>query len=86
LPRSRHYFDSIFPRTFHLASMSFQNYEAFQGQSTGEQPGASGGPPQSQQPDLGQPMDNGNGGMSAGGMGTPGGAGQDGGDAKTTLW
>jgi hypothetical protein len=65
------------------------NYDSFQGQPTGEQPGMQGGagaPPQ--QSEMGQPMDNGAGGFAAGGMGAPTGNGQEqqGGDAKTTLW
>jgi hypothetical protein len=64
--------------------MSFQNYDQFQGQPTGEQPGQAGS-----QPDLGQQMDtSGNGFPPQGGMGPPGSAGGDGssGAGKTTLW
>ncbi|KAH7086364.1 hypothetical protein FB567DRAFT_444995 [Paraphoma chrysanthemicola] len=65
--------------------MSFQNYDQFQGQPTGEQPGQSGS-----QPDLGQQMDtSGNGFPPQGNMGPPGSAGgPDGqsGAGKTTLW
>jgi hypothetical protein len=58
--------------------MSFQNYEQYQGQPTGEQPN-----PAASQGDLGQPMD------PQGNMGPPGSAGPDGnsqGAGKTTLW
>lgn len=64
--------------------MSFQNYDQFQGQPTGEQP--NGGAPQQ---DLSQAMDtSGNGFPPQGNMG-PGAAGPDGqgqGAGKTTLW
>jgi hypothetical protein len=65
--------------------MSFNNYEQFQGQPSGEQP--------NQEQDLGQQMVNqqmagdGNGFQPQGNMGPPGSAGGPGGDgAKTTLW
>ena len=63
--------------------MSFQTYDGFQGQATGEQAGAP-----VQQPDLGQPIDGNAGGFPQSNLGGPGGGGpeQQGGDAKTTLW
>jgi hypothetical protein len=70
--------------------MSFQNYEPFQGQPGGEQTGApAGAGAPAQQPDMGQPLDNGAGGFATSNMGPPGGAGldqQQGGEGKTTLW
>jgi hypothetical protein len=64
--------------------MSFQNYEQYQGQPTGEQPN-----PAASQGDLGQPMDTQGGFPPQGNMGPPGSAGPDGngqGAGKTTLW
>ncbi|KAF2681045.1 RNA-binding domain-containing protein [Lentithecium fluviatile CBS 122367] len=64
--------------------MSFNNYDQFQGQPTGEQAGAPAA-----QPDMGQQMDTSGGGFPAGNMGAPGGPQQDGqqdGSGKTTLW
>lgn len=64
--------------------MSFQNYESFQGQPTGEQAGAP-----APQPDMGQPMDTSAPGFPAANMGAQGGAPQEGsqdGSGKTTLW
>ncbi|KAF2476137.1 RNA-binding domain-containing protein [Lindgomyces ingoldianus] len=69
--------------------MSFQNYDSFQGNAAGEQPGAPGGAgAPAQQPDMGQPIESAAGGFQGANMGAPGGAGpgQQGGDAKTTLW
>lgn len=65
--------------------MSFQQYDQFQGQPTGEQQ------QQTPQPDMGQQMDtSGNGFPPQGQMGgPPGSAGGDGsgqGAGKTTLW
>jgi hypothetical protein len=68
--------------------MSFNNYDSFQGQPSGEQPGAPGGngaPPQ--EGGFGQPIDNGSGGLPGGNIGAPGGGqGQQGSEGKTTLW
>lgn len=66
--------------------MSFQNYDQFQGQPSGEQPNQTGS-----QPDLGQQMDtSGNGFPPQGSAGGPPGSsgGPDGqqGAGKTTLW
>jgi len=64
--------------------MSFNNYDQFQGQPTGDQQG-----PPAQQPDMGQQMDNSAAGFPQGNMGAPGGPQQDGqqdGPGKTTLW
>jgi hypothetical protein len=65
--------------------MSFQNYDQFQGQPTGEQPNQAGS-----QPDLGQQMDtSGNGFPPQGNMGPPGSSGgpdSQSGTGKTTLW
>jgi hypothetical protein len=60
--------------------MSFNNYDQFQGQPSGEQ--------SNQEQDLGQQMSSdGNGFQPQGNMGPPGSAGGPGGDgAKTTLW
>jgi hypothetical protein len=63
--------------------MSFQNYDQFQGQPSGEQPNQAGS-----QPDLQQMDTSGNGFPPQGNMGPPGSAGGDGqsGTGKTTLW
>jgi hypothetical protein len=63
--------------------MSYQNFDQFQAQPTGEQPGA-----QPAQPDMGQQMDPSGPGFPAGNMGPPGGPqdGQQDGSGKTTLW
>jgi RNA recognition motif-containing protein len=63
--------------------MSFQNFDGFQGQPTGDQTGAP-----APQADLGQPMDNSASGFPAN-IGAPGGAPQEqqqDGTGKTTLW
>jgi hypothetical protein len=64
--------------------MSFQNYEQYQQQPTGEQQN------QTPQPEMGQQMDqSGNGFPQQPNMGPPGSAGGDGqgqGAGKTTLW
>ena len=64
--------------------MSFQNYDQFQGQPSGEQPN-----PNASQPDLTQQIGiSGNGFPPQDNMGPPGSAGGDGqsGAGKTTLW
>ncbi|KAF2206093.1 RNA-binding domain-containing protein [Delitschia confertaspora ATCC 74209] len=74
--------------------MSFQNYDAFQGQQPEQTDAAGGAGAQQQQPQMGQsqmgqPMENAAGQFPQGGnMVAPGGNGpeQPGTDAKTTLW
>lgn len=64
--------------------MSFQNYDAFQGQQGGEDTGTPGGAGGQQQQGMGQPIESTAGQYQGGNMGGAPGGPQ--GDSKTTLW